>query len=177
LNLKASRETLNRTILNKGLKAYRAPKKFYISPENIEKRFSFSLQMANKRLKYWKKVIFTDESSFQLMNANGRTLIRRFSNENFEESNFQLTSQGETLMVWGAISSEGVGPLARIDTIEENETTLNGSRYVTLLQRYLLRNYHELKEHKLIFQQDNAPSHRYRGVSEWLEKKEIKKLQ
>ena len=130
MNLKASRETLNRTILNKGLKAYRAPKKFYISPENIEKRFSFSLQRANKRLKYWKKVIFTDESSFQLMNANGRTLIRRFSNENFEESNFQLTSQGETLIIWGAISSEGVGPLARIDTIEENETTLNGSRYV-----------------------------------------------
>jgi transposase len=79
-------------------------------------------------------------------------------------------------MVWGVISHKGVGPLVRIDSIEEGEATLNGERYLTILQRYLLRNYPTLKEQKLVFQQDNAPSHRYNRVASWIEEKEIEKL-
>jgi len=49
-----------------------------------------------------------------------------------------------------------VGPLVRVDQIEEGEETLNGARYLTILQRHLLQNYPKLKNQRLYFQQDNA---------------------
>jgi len=79
-------------------------------------------------------------------------------------------------MVWGVISYKGIGPLVRVDKIEEGESTLNGERYLTILKRYLLRNYSNLSEKNLVFQQDNAPSHRYGQVQSWFEEKEILKI-
>ncbi len=172
LEMGASRATVNRKILEKGLRAYRAPKKFYIRSENIQKRFEFAIDMSNKGVRYWRTVIFSDESSFQLMNTNGRVYIRRFAEEQDLHGGIKMTSQCETLMVWGAISSRGVGPLMRIDSIEEDKKTLNGPRYLKLLQRYLTRNYPGLKEQRLTFQQDNAPPHRYGKVASWLEERE-----
>jgi len=176
LGIDASRETVNREILDWGLRAYRAPKKFYLRPDNARLREEFAIKMANKGFRYWKKIVFSDESSFQLLNANGRILIRRFEDEDYRHKNVQVTGQCDTLMVWGAISSEGVGPLVRIDSIEEGMTTLNGVRYLTLLQRYLMRNFPGLRDQSLIFQHDNAPSHRSYLVSDWLDEKGILKL-
>ena len=79
-------------------------------------------------------------------------------------------------MIWGIISEKGLGPIVRIDSLEEGETTLNRERSLTLLQRYLIQNFPNLKEKKLILQQDNAPAHRYHKINEWLDKKEVKKL-
>ena len=110
------------------------------------------------------------------MNLNGRLLIRRTTDQRFEEDYIQETGQTQSLMVWGAISLRGVGPFMRVDKIDEGETTLNGDRYLTLLQRCLLRNYPALKTQKAIFQHDNAPSHRYGRVLVWFEKKNVKKL-
>ena len=73
----------------------------------------------------------------------------------------------------GAISFNGIGPPVRVDKIVEGEDTLNGERYLTMLKRYLLRNY---SFQRLIFQQDNAPSHRYHKVLAWLEGKEINRI-
>lgn len=176
LGIVASRETINRALREQGLKAYRSPKKFYITEVNIEKRLDFSLHMQRKEFNYWKKVIFSDESNFPLMNPNGRLLIRRNIDQEQSEDDIQETRQCESLMVWGAISSKGVGPLMRIDKIEEGETTLNGERYLMILQRYLLRNYPDLKIGKAVFQHDNAPSHRYGKVNDWLEEKNVTKI-
>ena len=46
-----------------------------------------------------------------------------------------------------------------------------------LLKRRLLKLYPELKEHKLRFQQDNAPCHRYHKIEEWFNEKDILKLE
>jgi len=176
LKLDASRATVNKAILSRGLKAYRAPKKFYISPINISKRLDFANQFECMTLNYWKKVIFSDESSFALYNSNGRTLVRRLQDHKFHTKNVQMQGQSQTLMVWGIISFNGIGPLVRVDRIEEGEATLNGERYLTILKRYLLRNYTNLTLQKMIFQQDNAPAHRYHKVQSYLEDKKIKKI-
>ena len=59
LKLDASRATVNKAILSRGLKAYRAPKKFYIRNGNIQKIYEFSLKTQNKGLRYWKTVVFS----------------------------------------------------------------------------------------------------------------------
>ena len=76
-------------------------------------------------------------------------------------------------MVWGAISIDGPGPLVRIDSIVDGEDTLNGARYLKLLQRYVMQNYPYLKDQRYVFQQDNAPSHREKSVQEWFNFKGI----
>ena len=176
LQIDCSRPTINKALLERGFRAYRAPKKFYISPINISKRLDFANQFECMTLNYWKKVIFSDESSFALYNSNGRTLVRRLQDHKFHTKNVQMQGQSQTLMVWGIISFNGIGPLVRVDRIEEGEATLNGERYLTILKRYLLRNYTNLTLQKMIFQQDNAPAHRYHKVQSYLEDKKIKKI-
>jgi len=100
LNIEASRPTINRHILEHGLRAYRAPKKIYISSQNVENRFDWAKKMENKGLNYWRTVIFTDESSFALVNPNGRLFLRRNSTLDFE-GQIQHKAQTKTLMVWG----------------------------------------------------------------------------
>lgn len=63
--------------------------------------------------------------------------------------------------------------MIRVDQLVEGEATLNGERYLILLQRYLLQNYPYLKDQGGIFQQDNVPSHRYGRVLDWFELKNI----
>ena len=112
--------------------------------------------MENKGLFYWKKYVFSDESSFSLFSSNGKIFVRRKSGNNYTADNIQHKNQSESLMVWGAISINGVGPLVRVDQLVEGEDTLNGNRYLILLQRYLLQNYPYLKDQEGIFQQDNS---------------------
>ena len=174
--IEAGRSTINKHLLDYGLKSYRAPKKIYISPRNTGNRLRFAREMESKTFNYWKKVIFSDESSFSLTNPDGRIFVRRSAGNEYEEENIQFKSQSQTLMVWGAISIKGAGSLVRVDQIEDGEITLNGDRYLELLRRYLVRNYPDLKERKFIFQQYNAPSHRYHKVDEWFESKNILKI-
>ena len=173
LRLSASRSTLNRVALKEGLKAYKAPSKIQISERNMERRLQFANEMRYKKGFYWGRWVFSDESSFTLYNPNGRTFVRRSSGNDFREEHVQFRNQGPTLMVWGAISSEGVGPLVRIDRIEEGSNTLNGERYLTLLQRHLLQTYPYLTDQRYVFQQDNAPCHKSQVVTNWFEFKGI----
>jgi len=136
LDLPYSRQTLNDVLLEKGLKAYRAPKKFFISEDNVFKRHQFAKVMEKYKLSYWKKVLFSDESSFSLVGSNGRIQVRRTVDEDYQENTIQYKIQSDSLMVWGVISYHRVGSLVRVDSIEEGETTLNRKRYLTLLQRY-----------------------------------------
>ena len=52
--------------------------------------------------------------------------------EDYQDYAIQFKAQSQTLMVWGIISYNGVGPLVRVDQLEEGETSLNGERYLTL---------------------------------------------
>lgn len=175
LCLPASRSTLNREVLDLGLKAYRAPKKIFISDNNVALRYEWALRMKQKGLNYWKSMIFSDESNFSLFNPNGRLFLRRTFGGDYED-NIQCKGRTQSLMVWGTISWKGVGPLVRVDQIEEGESTLNGARYLKVLQRYLLQRYPGLKNQTLRFQHDNAPSHNCGIVEDWLAYKNIKLL-
>jgi len=70
------------------------------------------------------------------VSSNGRIQVRRTVEEDYQENTIQYKIQSDSLMVWGVISYHRVGSLVRVDSIEEGETTLNGKRYLTLLQRY-----------------------------------------
>ena len=68
----------------------------------------------------------------------------------------------------GGISDMGVGPLVRIDG------SVTGDVYLDVLDRNLLQHYPGLESYGLIiFQQDNAPAHRFGPVQEWFDSNQI----
>ena len=79
------------------------------------------------------------------------------------------------LMVWGMITSKGMGRLHRIDGI------MCGLDYVKILEKQFLGSLKDLKirctgKEGLIFQQDNDPKHRSRVAEDWFQTKKVKCL-
>ena len=102
----------------------------------------------------WSQVVFTDESKFNRLGSDGRQLVRRSAGQQLQPNCLARTSHGGSILVWGAITVNGTGPLVRING------TVTGRSYVDMLLRqfvpFAARNLPE----DYIFQQDNAPAHR-----------------
>ena len=171
LNLEASRSTINKTLLELGYKAYKARKKPVLTVDNIRGRLQFAREYKDWTFEDWSNVIFTDECSFRLVNSNGRVFIRRTEEEIWHEDNFQPhLSQSRSVMVWGAISINGCGPLVPFD---EN---INSDEYLDAFRYRLRRFYPGLYGGDMIFQHDNSPVHTAQVVSDLFQDKNIRVL-
>lgn len=171
LNLPVSRETVNRELLEKGYKAYRSPARPLLKAEHIEARYAFADVHKNWKEWHWRRVIFTDESPFRLVNPSGRIFVRRMEEEELESFATQASVPSSSMvMVWGAISDAGPGPLIRV------EGTIGGDEYLDLFRFRLRRYYPGLYDRSLIFQDDNATSHTADVVEEWFQRYGIRRL-
>jgi len=64
----------------------------------------------------WRKVLFSDESKFQLFGSDGRKYVRRPTGTRYN-SRYQIPTikhGGGNVMVWGSFSYDGIGPLVEI---------------------------------------------------------------
>jgi len=137
----------------------------------MKHRLSFARQHRQWELDDWKTIIFTDESTFKLVQANGRVFIRRKEDEALQEDTVQYSSAwAKSVMVWGAISHAGVGPLVKV------EGTIDGEEYLNLFRYRLWRWYPGLYDQSMLFQDDNARPHLARPVNSWFEKYNILRM-
>ena len=75
------------------------------------------------------------------------------------------------VMVWGCISSKGVGHLKKVSG------RLNAVGYTDVLENKMIPSTHGLLMGNIwIFQQDNAPCHTTRSVMKWFDNEGIKVL-
>ena len=122
----------------------------------------------------WKKVVFSDESRFCLFHNDGRAGVWRGVGERYNVDCLKPTVQGGggSVMVWGCISWEGVGPLVLV------EGTLDQYRYVNLLSKHLVPYLKEIDEQHpgVIFQSDNAPCHTAEYTIQWLQSHGINRM-
>ncbi|GFV27729.1 transposable element Tc1 transposase [Trichonephila clavipes] len=60
---------------------------------------------------FWKKVIFSDESKFNIFGSDGRRTVWRKPNTALDPKNLRPTVKhgGVSVMVWGCMASNGVG--------------------------------------------------------------------
>ncbi len=66
-------------------------------------------------------------------------------------------------MIWGAMSSAGVGPLCFL------KTNITAPVYQDILEHFMLPSADQLfKDADLIFQQDLAPAHTAKSTKSWL---------
>ncbi|KAL4467285.1 hypothetical protein ABPG72_016879 [Tetrahymena utriculariae] len=168
LNIDASIKTINNVLTQNGYHSYKAPKKLILTQQNIQKRQEFANEYKNWTIDDWLQVIFSDESSFCIINSDGRVKVRRLKNEQFLPDTVQAYSQyGAKLMVWGCISRKGVGPLVRITG------TLNGDEYLHIIRYRLKKYYPELFTGEMFWQEDNARPHKKQNVQNWFQDRRI----
>ncbi|CAK9827571.1 Transposable element Tcb2 transposase [Anthophora retusa] len=155
-----------RRILNKaGYRSRVARRKPTISKINQEKRLKFANDYITKENDFWSTVLFSDESKFNIFQNDGRTLVWRRSNTELDPKNVQNTVKhgGGGVMVWGCMSSSGVGELVFIDNIMDKYV------YLDILKNNVRKSVEKLNlGRQFVFQQDNDPKHTAYLVRQWI---------
>ena len=170
-----SKQTIGRRLLDRKLGSYSAAHKPLLKREDKKKRLIFCkelLQMSDNQLN---KIIFSDESNFQVINRDNKVLVRRHANEKYLDRNIvpRLQGGGGSIGIWACITNEGSGMhmlySGRMDQY----------KYIETLENALLptRDIFFPNDDSWIFQQDNAPCHKAHSVDNWLGQMDINVLQ
>ncbi|GBN23761.1 Transposable element Tcb1 transposase [Araneus ventricosus] len=114
-----SAETLRNAIRKAGHKSRVARKKPFISLQNQKKRLEFAKTHQLKTNNFIPKIIFSDESKFNIFGNDGRRTVWRKPIPLWIQKNLRPAVQqgGGSVMVWGCMASTGVGNLVFIDGI------------------------------------------------------------
>lgn len=145
-----------------------AARKPLLSQRNVKKRLAFAKEHVKWSRKKWTKVLFTDESKFELFGSKRRMFVRRRSCERFNEECLLPTVKhgGGSIMVWGGISANGVTRLKRIVGIMDQKG------YHSILVHTAIPEGKRLIGKGFVFQEDNDPKHSSKFCRNYLKKKE-----
>lgn len=121
---------------------------------------------------FWDKVIWSDESKFELKNEKRRKRVWCEPSQRLKSKNLTHTVKhgGGSLMVWGCFSSLGVGRLVKIDS------KMTGEHYVNILRENLNSSAEEMCLGDFIFQQDNDPKHTSKVAKNYFRDNNIEQL-
>ncbi len=111
----------------------------------------------------WSKVLFSDESKFCISFGNQGPRVWRKSGEAQNPCCLKSSVKfPQSLMIWAAMSSAGVGPLCFL------KSTVNTAIYQEILKHFMLPSADKLYgDADFIFQQDLAPAHTAKGTKSW----------
>ena len=165
---KVSPIVVRRTLRKSGFSARCAARKLTLNSKDRSIRLRWARLHASWSVRSWQRVIFTDESKFGL-SSDGRVLVWRRRGERFVSDCLKSRSKARiSIMVWGALCSDGSFALARID----GKGRMTGEKYKQLLIRHGIG---RLPPNKL-FQDDNARIHRAKVVENWKRNKGVRSL-
>lgn len=156
INLKqVSKSTVRRSLLSMKMRGCVAVKKPFLRPANIKKRLAFAKKHLNWTAEQWSRVLWTDESKFEMFGNKRRLYVRREPNERFKSNCLVPTVKhgGGSVMVWGGMCSSGVVPLYRIKGIMDQKV------YHSILIHHVVPGGLKLIGNGFILQQDNDPKH------------------
>jgi hypothetical protein len=153
---KVSTVTIRQTLKKVSLHLCVARSKPLISENNKEKRLAWALEREDWTIAKWKKVVWSDESTFSQF-SQGRSLrVWRTPEEEFDLSCLTATVKHSlSRMFWGCFSWYGLRPLVPL------RESVTGQRYAKVLQRHAIPSIYKLVPRKQgIFQEDNTLPHR-----------------
>lgn len=167
-----SDSTVRRRLREANLRGCVAKSKPLVSKKNIKARLLFAKQHKDKPLEFWQNVLWSDESKFNLFGSDGKQYVRRPKNKEFDPRYTLKTVKhgGGNVMVWGAFSSIGVGPIVRIRGIMDQH------QYKNILANDMLTYAHEHMSDSFVFQHDNDPKHTSRLVKGFLRESDVNVL-
>ncbi len=120
-----------------------------------QKHLTWAVEKNNWTVAQWSKVLFSDESTFCISFGNQGPRVWRKSGE-------ASVKFPQSVMIWAAMSSAGVGPLCFL------KSTVNAAIYQEILEHFMLPSADKLYgDADFIFQQDLAPAHTAKGTKSW----------
>jgi len=164
-NIDISVRTVRRTLHKHGLVARVKKKKPLLTKKHRQKRLDFAKKHQSWTVEDWSKVIWSDESKFQLFGSDGRQYCWKRPNEPLKPAHVQPTVKfgGGRIFVWGCMTWKGIGWMCRINS------KLNAQLYVEILEDDLDKtlDYYDLDVKDIIFMQDNDPKHKAKRTLRW----------
>ena len=142
-----------------------------LSCKQKKKRLQFAQKYSKWTVEDWKQVIFSDESKFVMGYGNKGPRVWRQKYERHKAVCLKRSvKHPASVMVWGCVSSRGVGSLCFLSP----KTTVNTEMYIDLLDAYLLPFVDKLfADDDFVFQHDLAPAHRSYKTAKYLKEKRI----
>jgi transposase len=161
-----SPQTIRRVLKRNGLDARIKRKKPLLKKTHRKRRLEFAKKYAKWTVEDWGKVIWSDESKFMIHGSDGRKYCWRRPGESLKDEHVVTTVKfgGGSIMVWGCITSQGVGDIHRI------ATNLTGELYRGILGTNLMNSLstYNLGVQDIVFQHDNDPKHTANLTKQWL---------
>ncbi len=113
------------------------------------------MEKKNWTVAQWSNVLFSDERKFCISFGNQGPRVWRKGKEAHSPSCLKSSVKfPQSVMIWGVISSAGVGPLCFL------KTNVTAPVYQDILEHVMLPSVEQLfKDADFIFQQDSAPAH------------------
>lgn len=165
--------TVKRRLRASGLFGRRPAKKPLVSVKNRIARVQFAKRHLKWTSKDWAKILWSDESKFNLFGSDGIKYVRRPIGQRYNPK-FQLPTVkhgGGNVMVWGCFSHDSIGPLHRIDGI------MDQFMYKEIINKVMLPHAKDKMPRGWIFQQDNDPKHTANSVKDFYKTKKIRVLE
>ena len=160
-----------------GLKAYKTRVRPKLTEKQRKHRLKFCKERKNWTADDWKKVLFSDESTFELFHAPNPQNDRVWAQNPDEVPKAPSVKFPSKLMVWGMMSYQG---LSKVHVIPA-KTSVTSEYYVeNILEKFYLPAINRthisgsvqkrrMVDDRLtcIFMQDGAPAHRSARAQEW----------
>jgi transposase len=160
--LRCHSRTISRRLSDKfGLKSRRAAKKPLLTAIQRKNRLNFCTKYKNWTTDMWRKVTFSDESTFQQFGSYRHWVRRPVGARYVPRYTTPTIKHPQKQMVWGCFSAVGRGSLYFINT----KDTVNADRYIDILSSKLKTSM--TIACTTVFQQDNAPAHTAKTVKKW----------
>jgi len=151
-------------LLTNGLRGCKAKKKPRVTEKQRKARLAWAKEHLNWSPDDW-KVIFSDESTFNIQNHAWNQYVCRRPHEAFSLQCILLVIKHLfSVMICGCMASHGIGRLHIC------EGMMNATKYAAVLETKLLPSARSLfGERSWLFQDDNAPCHRAKLVKRWMQ--------
>ena len=169
-----SRETVRRILHNRGIDSYVAQRKPLLRVSDRIKRRKWCKERLTWTVEDWSRVIFSDESNFQVFNRKSKVIVKRLKSEKYD-TRFcvpRIQGGGGSVGIWGCISHKGIG------SIQLYNGTMNQYSYKQTLETCLKSSICKFygRSKNFFFQQDGAPCHIANSIKEYFETKSMKIL-
>ena len=160
--------TTKRRLRQAGLSGRITVRKPLLRIGNKKKRLQWAIDHQNWTEGDWGKVLWTDESKFELFGQRRRIYIRRTTKEKMIPECLVPTIKhgGGSVMVWGCFSSAGVGDLVKIEGIMKKE------QYKTILENNAIPSGLRTIGRSFVFMQDNDPKHTSKLCKNYIKEQE-----
>lgn len=168
-NVHVSRRTVNGRLLQMGYRSRKCAVKPKLTQRHRRDRLAWAMQYRNLTVQHWQHVVFADESRFPLFVVDGRRRVRRLPGERLNDDCVQnrVAGGGGSVHVWGAFCATAKSELVILDA------NVNGAVYSGILEQNMLPWARRLFGDNFRFQDDNAPAHRARVVTTFLEEQDV----